>query len=262
MGDQRRPTRNVFLFFLLLAIGAWMLPGEFDWTFTLRWFFGVAAVVMLFAWLLQSPRAKVEAPDILREQIGNYFERDGLCFAARLSVEDGLCRFNVVCQNRYIKPCFGTICFVPVEGMSKDGSHLVAPLIADVECAGGEVGVVSFPYPIALKWQGKIMVYDVMAKVKYPHGYGKLVRTPEGAPVGEITTDAMQTLKMAGALMFGHLRLEKIASCELRLPQGVVEIVPSEAVVRTEVLWEWQEPARYYSIASEQAPHAVRREEL
>ena len=64
---------------------------------------------------------------------------------------DGVCWFNVYCQNRYDRACRANLGFIPMEGLSRspDRPSDVPPVIARVECDGGEAAVVRFPYPIA-----------------------------------------------------------------------------------------------------------------
>jgi hypothetical protein len=239
--SNRATYRGLTLALLLAAGVCWIIPGNHDPVVMLALMFTAGTILAGLAWLFSQRPAKREAPDILAERVGTYFESDGLCFAARLSVEDGLCWFNVFCQNRYARPVQGTLYFIPMEGVAKEkgGRHDVEPLMVDVSCDGGEVAVVSFPYPIGAAWQGKIIVYDVMATVNYAQRRGELLRTPQGMPVGEPTTETRELFKDAAWLALGHVRLSRGASCELNLPTGVAESIPPDTSVRNSVLWEW-----------------------
>jgi hypothetical protein len=131
-----------------------------------------------------------------------------------------------------------------MEGLAKSGAagnaHDVPPVMADVELAGGETAVVSFAYPIARSWQGKIMVYDVFARVRYERNdRGEPLRTPTGLPVAEPTSEMATAPRTAAAMAFGHLYLTKTASCELRLPEDVAESAEvTDIEPRTRVLHE------------------------
>jgi hypothetical protein len=243
--------RNIFLFFLALAIVVWVAPLPGDWMLPFRIAMPFAVVGFGIAWLVNLGAARERAPDLLAEQVGTYFERDGLCFAPTLSVSDGLCWFNVFVQNRYSRPCQGTIYFFPMEGMSRPGAgqhdlpHDVPPMIASVDCDGGQVAVMSFPYPVAAKWQDRIMIYDVFATSQYPGGRGELLRPREGTPVGAPTSGDPDMAKAAGFLAFGLVGVAAVrmaqgpgsGSCELRLPDCVAEREPPGVAPKTEVLW-------------------------
>jgi len=70
------------------------------------------------AWVFARPTRGPEAPDLLPDVADNYFERDGLCFAPKIDVRAGLCWFHVYFQNRYDRPCRGTISFYSSAGSS------------------------------------------------------------------------------------------------------------------------------------------------
>src|SRR5215218_2099358 len=159
--------RRICMFFLVLAVAAWVAPVPTDWVLPLRFFAPFGAVCFFVAWVMAGPGPRAgEPPDLLRAIVGGYFERDGLCFGPRLGAADGVCWFRVHFQNRYARGCRGTAWFVPMEGLSKLDAqpHDVPPIAATVEFGGGEV-VVSVPYPVAREWHGKLMVYDVYASV-------------------------------------------------------------------------------------------------
>ena len=234
--------RGVFLFFTVLALIAWAAPVRQDWIITPRLMLVVLALGAGWMWLIHPPAGKHEPPDVLRDRIGDYYERDGLCFALTLALAEGLCWFRIFCQNRYGGECVGTIYFIPMEGMSKTGSrHEVPPVVVDVQCEGGECGVVSVPYPIAKNRQGTIMIYDVYAAVQYPNGKGKMLRSRAGAAVEQPprpVENALRTLRTASLLVFGFVPIEgRSASVELRLPENVHEEAPPDAQDQTEVLW-------------------------
>ena len=242
--------RNVAIFFLLVFLVGCLAPLPTDWRILLGLAGGIGAACCGWAWLAAPRPLAIEAPDLLAELGGGYFERDGLCFLPRLVVDGGLCWFNVYCQNRYDRPVTARAFFVPMEGTSKTGNHDVPPVTVDASCDGGEAAVVCVPYPLARSWQGKIMIYDVYATAEYPGGRGELVRSTEGAPVGEPTSDLKETLTAAALLALGTVGAFAIAvrstrprgSFEQRLPDGVPDRVPEGVVPRREVLWQLDLP--------------------
>ena len=244
---SRSAYRNAFFVLLLLGFVIPMAPGLGDWTSMLDLLIWMLAIGCAFKWAFSfPPRATIEAPDILARMTGSYFERDGLCFAASLGVEEGLCWFRVLVQNRFDQVCNASIFYIPMEGVSEDGKpHEVPPVMLNIECGGGEVAELSIPYPIAAKWQGKIMIYDVAATTSYPNGEGMTIRSRRGLPVGQPTSENLELLKSAGILLLGHVRIARSASCEMTLPSGVAETLPSaeESQVRVRVIAEWESPA-------------------
>ena len=260
--DTERPDhrtarlRNATLLFVAAAIIMFAtLPSA--WGAPLA---GGSLIIAMFLgrhWLLTGQsRTRFESPDILAEHVGpDYFERTGLHFAPRLTVTSGLCWFEVFCQNRYAKPCTGTMYFIPMEGGATAGPLEVLPIAADFELDGGEVGVIRYPYPIARTWQGKIMVYDVMAQVRYPDGDGELLRTPRGREVNEPTNELRENLLTAGLLAAGFVRIpaSRGASCELRLPENVAERLPPDAAIIVMSLWQWQQPTGGFPVESKVA---------
>ena len=230
--------RNIALFFFAVAVLGILLPLPGDWKFLLVMFGGMIALGAGWKWLVAPRPLEDEAPDVLAERVGGYYEREGLCFAPRLEVVDGLCWFTVYAQNRYSLPAAGTAYFVPMEGTSKGGAHDVPPVTVDIGCDGGEAVVVGVPYPVGKAWQGRVMVYDVLDRTRYPNGRGDLVRSPAGAPVGEPTSELAEALKTVGMLAVGHVRVwTPTASFETTLPCDVADHVPPGVSIRREVLW-------------------------
>src|SRR5688500_13317038 len=96
-------TRNIYRSICLtagaLAILLWLLWSRFEWILPLPVSMTFLGVAMGWAWLMHPRPAATELPDLLGEMVGTYFEREGLCFAPRLIVEDRVCRFQTVIQN-------------------------------------------------------------------------------------------------------------------------------------------------------------------
>lgn len=213
----------------------------------------LVAFVLGTVWWLSTPTATHEAPDVLGEEFGSYFEGDGLCFNAGFAVRDGVCWANVVYQNRYNAGCAARIYLVPMEGWSPQGLNDVPPVVADIECGGGDVGVVHIPYPIARAWQGKIMIYDVMAQTDYPAGRGELVRRSGGMLVDPPSTKsgAAEALETAAWLMVGFVRLSdgRRGKIEVTLPQGVADAIPDGVAVEQQLIAAWNPPTGGFPVS-------------
>jgi hypothetical protein len=233
--DPSWSYRGVCLMFLLIGGIAWLVPAEGEWIYVLRTIpLGLASVVG-YLWLKTRPLAD-DAPDLLREMHAQYYEREGLCFMPVLHVSEGTCFVRVYFQNNYSNACDAKVCCLPMEGNSGSGTPEVPPIVANLRCEGGQVGCIEMPYPIAAKWQGKLMVYDVYAEVAYRSGRGDQLRQSTGLPAGEPTSELVEALITGVMIMFGTLRLTQGASLELRLPDEVAESAPSGAPA-LKVLW-------------------------
>ena len=243
--SQAKTFRNVALFFAAWVLVCVLVPFDTDLRIGFGILGGLGALGFTLAWLLAPRPLAVEAPDVLAGVAPDCFECDGLCFAPTLEVADGLCWFNVYCQNRYDRPCRATVGFIPMEGLSRSPGEPndVPPLITELDCDGGEAAVVRFPYPIGARWQGRIMIYDVTGVVRYPEGRGRLIRSRAGLPVRGPSSKHADALRLAGVAalgMFGILAIgltdRPTASRELRLPEGVAEQLPPDVAQRTETL--------------------------
>ena len=217
----------------------------------------IALLLVAFAlgaiWWLSTPTAAHEAPDVLGEEFDSYFEGDGLCFNAGFAIRDGVCWVHVVYQNRYNAGCAARIYLVPMEGWSPQGLNDVPPVVADVECGGGDVGVVHIPYPIASAWQGKVMIYDVMAQTVYPGGRGELVRRNGGVLVDPPSSksDAAEALETAAWLMVGFVRLSngRRGKLEVTLPQDVADALPAGVAVEQRLIAAWDPPTGGFPVS-------------
>jgi hypothetical protein len=237
--------RNIFLATLALICVAWMIPGDSELLYVLRLPLIPLLLVFGLMWMARiKPKARWEAPDLLRERFTELFDRDGLSFQAVCSVQDARCTFEIYYQNRFANRCVAKLYFIPMEGASREGPPDVPPIRADVECAGGEVGVIRHPYFIGTAWQGKIMIYDVLALVKYPDGEGELLRSREGMDVTEPTSALAEAVQAAGLLAIGLIRFRRGSSLEFRLPEGVNDCPLPDIVAEKEILWEHRELPR------------------
>jgi hypothetical protein len=236
---EQRSRRNASLFFVAAAVVLWLLPVDWN-TFPAIITSLIAAGAGIY-WLATPQPRTDPAPDLLAEEFDSYFERDGLCFAARLETRDGLCFFDIFCQNQWSGECEGTIYFIPMEGTSPDGAHDVPPIETDVTLDGGEVGVISIPYLISEAWQGRVMIYDVYADSIYPNGRGALLRSRHGLEMDTRSSALGKALKTAALLAVHHVKVRN-ASIELKLPFEVAEDIPKDVVTTTDSLWQMPSP--------------------
>ena len=233
--------------FLCISVLVWLLPidGEFGELLPYGLFFVAFAVGAV--WYLSTPTAAHRAQDVLGAQFGNYYEADGLCFVAEFVVLDGVCWVEVFYQNRYNADCSSRVYLFPMEGWSPQGLNDVPAVVAEIECGGGDVGVVHLPYPIARSWQGKIMIYDVMGATTYPAGRGELVRREAGLLVDPpfAKSGMQETLETAALLLVGFVRIStegRRGKIELTLPQDVADAIPPGVVAHRQTIAKWDPP--------------------
>ncbi|NQT14902.1 MAG: hypothetical protein HQ582_19260, partial [Planctomycetes bacterium] len=120
------------------------------------------------------------APDLLREQFGSCFERDGLCFVFAPSVDKGVFVLNVWFQNRYVRACQARISLT----LRRLPREERVPWHVEIDCDDGAFGATRVPWGIPVVFQGAEHRFDVHACVRYPRGRGKTLRFREGAAVG------------------------------------------------------------------------------
>jgi hypothetical protein len=111
--------------------------------------------------------------------------------------------------------------------------------------------VIRQPYPIAPAWQGKLMVYDVLAEAGYPEGPGRLLREHGGKPVRKPTSELLEAAKTVGLLVVGAVRLSGGgASAEFRLPDNVATSIPAGVTTDVRVLYEYERPSRGFPVVT------------
>lgn len=246
--------RDMALAIVSLAVVVLLLPIAGDFGEIASFGLFLVAFALGAVWFLATPTAAHEAEDVLGDRFGSYFEGEGLCFAAEFIVHDGVCWVSIFYQNRYNANCSSRAYIVPMEGWSVDGLNDVPPVVAEIECGGGDVGVLHIPYPIAKSWQGKIMIYDVMAKTTYPVGRGELVRRDGGMlvdPPSSKTGDAVEALTTAALLLAGFVRISdgRRGKIETRLPEGVADVIPPGIVAHEQLISEWDPPTGGFPVS-------------
>ena len=183
------------------------------------------------------------APDLLAKIATNYFESDGLCFFPVVDVVDGFCRISMLYQNRCSGHCRAEISLraVPNFWLRSPNKKI---LVFDIDCKGGEYGVVSQFYGIKSWWQGKTAEFQVEGKASYPDGKGDLLRIEKGQQV-ESKTFGSEILRLLVAILTrGHVILDDgVSKVHLALPPNVAEEVPEEWPPQSEVLWTMDEVA-------------------
>jgi hypothetical protein len=150
-------------------------------------------------------------PDLLRERVGTYFERDGLCLAPMFETTPaGECVMALYFQNRYAGTAQARVRVSPPRRALWLTRHRLPTPTFAFDCPGGAFGVARTAFPIPAKYQGRRMTFRVSADVTYPHGLGELLRIRTGAAPRRWTAT---------------------------LPQGVAECSISKNPITLDLIW-------------------------
>lgn len=237
MGESVKAILQFLLIATVIAtVGLWAIPQHPD---AILWGFRIAVpLIGLGAGLLlwRNWHRKEMLPDLLSEVTRTYFERDGLCFAPGFSVVDGLCYVSVFFQNRYSGACTCKIILHPPKRSFSMSSDLPAAEI-DVQCGGGEFGVVRIPYSVPARYQGRQLTYTVGARTRYPQGAGQLLRFRPGLRCGATSNTAHSLLTVA-LIPLGVFHYHRSARVTLKPPAVSSPLLAeSEPATITEILW-------------------------
>lgn len=239
---MNQSLKSVIAFLILVTLAA----GVLGWTtrgiggvegsqFWMRVIgFGCPPLVALLAW---ADFRKDKAPDLLREAVGSYFERDGFCFAFRVGDEAGRCVWTVWFQNRYERPCRARVSFRPAVKNLGVRRPSLEHIDFELECPGAAFGKVLIPYPVPASEQGYRRSFEVAAVVHYPDGRGALLRFRNGLRVAGRQKSGLDTALMATAALAGHLHYHRAARFTAQLPSNVLTALPPEPAPTPLILW-------------------------
>lgn len=168
----------LMIFSVPVGILAWYTdrPGAVAWSFRI----GSIVVCVLFGGLLFRAMARRDkATDHLRALVGNYFNRDGFCFAfVPIQTNEGTF-MKVLYQNQFEKPCRAVVTLRAARGF-----WLRRPDIQDVramiDCEGGGFGSELTDFEVPRRYQGKRRSFEAGATVVYPDGRGRRLRFFDG----------------------------------------------------------------------------------
>ena len=236
----------------IVSFGVWAVPRHPDSiVWASRMLFPLATVLIGYV-LFRVARKPDLAPDVLRQQFGTCFERDGLCFAPVVGTwaDDGICWFSIFFQNRYAGACSCDLILQPGGKSFSLRRHGVPTVAVQIDCPGGAVGVTRVPYPVPAQYQGKQVRYEVAARTTYPAGAGRMLRFREGLRVGTHRHALGQAAKTLGLLAVGVISYSRPASIMIALPTGVAEAVPPEATIQTELLWTFDAPTGGFPVTA------------
>ena len=244
---NRSVLLNVALGALILGVIAWGIPFEGEWVGPVRAVLLLLTFVCWAAWFITTPTARRVAANELRSRFAAVYECDGLAFAPLFSLRNGTFWIDNFFQNRFTQPCRAGVFVMPMEGWSPDGPPGAPAVLADIDCAGGESGVVSHACRIGNEWRGRLMIYDLYAVAEYPGGRGEQLTEEEGVRVGGPTNEAINAFRVAFGLLHGgftHLTAAvrpRPGKIEIRLPEHAAVPTEEDAVPQRRTLPEWDE---------------------
>src|SRR5687768_13640708 len=108
-------------------------PNASTWTYRIA---GPAAAVAALGAFMAIHFWRDSAPDFLYSAAGEYFDRDGFCFAFAAGREEDAFVLHVLFQNRFERPCKGRLGLRPARGFFLTRSK-IDTIRCDVECAAG-----------------------------------------------------------------------------------------------------------------------------
>jgi len=215
---------------------AWIIPASNE---PGVWWFRIGALVVLIlttALFLRNKRRRDQVPDFLSRLSGNFFERDGFTFVVTTEVHAGVCHLCVWYQNRYERDCNAEVMVRTSERWLAPQRHL-PDVRVKILCSPAGFGKALVPWPLPLELQGRKVLLDVMARRKYNHGRGRLLRYKPGLAVGSTpfskVSDVLSILEVVS--LHGGRRA---ARTQLLLPQNVASNPLSNLQEQTQTIWK------------------------
>jgi hypothetical protein len=212
MGESLKAVLGALVIMGTFRGMTWLMDEPWVWKARLASSLMIAVPGIL---LIREKYRKDLVPDYLGRQMGEYFERNGFCFAVRLKSEK-VCELEVYFQNQYAMACQVMVSLEPtMDGLDLSGLETLKLSIA---CAPGAYGKVSQEMLIPAQLKGTVVQWDVTASVEYPNGRGKLLRYHNGLRVGNRPATGTYLLTLA-SLFAGHIYQEKPARISLQFPE-------------------------------------------
>lgn len=244
MGESFKAVCSLLLIItLIVTILLWFEDRPDRTTWIIR-FAAPAIGLLILAILLKVHFRKDCEPDYLRMAFGNYFNRDGFCFAITASTLNGVCQLHTHFQNQHERPCVGRIALRPSRGFFLTRAKIAA-IMFEVQCEGGAFGVATLPIPLPHEVLGSAQSFDVAAWVSYPQGRGRRLRFRDGILVRgntEMGVAVSTGLIVAGALAGMIVMPSSPAKMTIQLPDEAAEELPPGCEPLTRMLWKLGDP--------------------
>lgn len=243
MGESFKAVSALLLIVAsFVTIFGWMSDGTGWVTWLLRIGSPAVAITALCAILALQFRRDM-APDFLAASCGNYFNRNGFCFAFSIHTINGTSKLLVWFQNQYEGECVGRIALRPAQGFFHTRPS-IEPVAVQISCEGGAFGTASLPLAVPAKYHGKQLSFEVGAASEYSRGHGRRLRFRDGiflranADFG----DTFRTTITAIGALAGGVVLTRPATVTLRIPPEIdLEPQPPQSC-RTVTHWKLGDP--------------------
>ena len=195
-------------------------------------------VVVALAVILKLHFRADALPDYLLTTAGEYFNRDGFCFALGTTVVDGVAYLNIYFQNQYDQPCCGRVAIRPARGFWMTRSE-IQTVGMEIDCDAGAFGVARSALPLLREVQGKPQTFEVGASVSYGPGKRRRHRFHDGIFLRANSDfgNALATSAFVAGALCGKIIILHPATATLTLPSGVAEEVFQGDRVEIETLW-------------------------
>ncbi len=221
----------------IVAAVAWITdPSAITWSFRIG---GPILAVAAIGMILKLHFRPDLAPDYLRQHPGNYFNRDGFCFAFVATSEAGICHLKAFFQNQNDRPCRGRIAMRPARGFLL-GRAKIDTITFDINCEPAAYGTASIAVPLPKKLQGKRQSFAVGASVDYPQGKGNRLRFRDGIFLRSNSTfgNAFGTALTLASAATGQIVLVRPATATVALPSDVAEDISCDLNPDVRTLWK------------------------
>ncbi len=210
------------------------LPGPWTVWSLLVPFVGIVGGFGLF---LRVHFAADRAPDYLHAACGEFFDRDGFCFAVRMRVDDGACVMQLYFQSRQSVPSH---CAVALRAQGPGSPHVGF----DFTCPPAGFGVVEVPAPVAPLLAGQMGVWQVGASVDYPQGRGETLRFRDGMVIRTNTRfkSLFGDVVLLGGLLMGEISILTNATVRARFPVDLSHQPAQFPPASMRVMWKLGDP--------------------
>jgi hypothetical protein len=113
--------------------------------------------------------------DPLKEAVGGYYERDGMCIAPRFKLKDGVCSVHLFVQNRYSR---GGSVRIAMMLQGRNGEDM--DIAEEIPCDGGALVVRRIPYSIPRNLAGRRVCYRLrLRRIIRIGGASSCILTPD-----------------------------------------------------------------------------------
>jgi hypothetical protein len=191
-------------------------------------------------------------PDFLSSIAPRFFERDGFCFSIGVEKEEGHARIRVFYQNRFSEPSVAKVFIGPTQKAFTNLGGL-PKFEFQISCTSGEFGSQSIAWVVPTNFEGKKVLWDVAAQVKYPSGRGVLLRGKNGIHVNDhLVNSGEEAVKALTGLFLGAAHIHTMPKgqgrVEMLLPTGMIAKNSESWGLQSKTIWKLGDSVKNISI--------------